>query len=97
MCDISTVSPRPLVHESYQRTVFDALHSLSHLGIAAAVKLVSARFFWPNMYRVVTAWTCLCIPCQHFKVTRHVRDPVGQFTQVEDSFSAILHIDLGGP
>ena len=34
-CDISTGRPRPLVPDTWQRTVFDAVHDLSHPSIRA--------------------------------------------------------------
>ena len=33
LCDISTGRPRPLVPDTWQRTVFDAVHDLSHPSI----------------------------------------------------------------
>ncbi|XP_029644577.1 uncharacterized protein LOC115218783 [Octopus sinensis] len=96
LCDVSTGSPRPLVPEKHQRSVFDALHSLSHPGISATVKLVTARFFWPNMRRSITSWARSCLRCQSAKVHRHVRAPLGQFSSPEARFRHI-HLDLVGP
>ena len=47
--DISTGRFRPLILESFQRTIFDRLHSLSHGRIRATRKLISERFVWPKM------------------------------------------------
>ena len=55
-CDISTGSHRPLVPSSMRRQVFDSLHSLSHPGIAATRRLISARFVWPGIKRDVGQW-----------------------------------------
>ncbi|CAI5666193.1 unnamed protein product [Oreochromis niloticus] len=43
LCDVSTGRPRPVVPLSWRRRVFDSVHALSHPGVRASVKLVSAR------------------------------------------------------
>lgn len=73
LCDIS------LAPENHQCSVFDALHSLSHLGITTMVKLISVRFSWPNLHRVITTWSRSCTSYQCFKVIRHVQALLGQF------------------
>lgn len=45
ICDTATGSPRPLAPANYQRSMFDVLHSFSHLGISASVKQVMTRSF----------------------------------------------------
>ncbi|XP_014785948.1 uncharacterized protein K02A2.6-like [Octopus bimaculoides] len=94
--DIATGSPRPFVPATHQRSVFDALHSLSHPGITASVKLITARFFWPNTCRMITALARSCAKCQRSKVYRHICAPLGQFSPPETRFRHI-HIDLVGP
>ncbi|XP_061915612.1 uncharacterized protein LOC133657845 [Entelurus aequoreus] len=42
LCDVSTGRPRPVVLVDWRRRVFDAIHSLSHPGVRASVKLVGA-------------------------------------------------------
>lgn len=39
LCDVST---------GWHRRVFDAIHSVSHPGVKASVKLVGAKFVWPQ-------------------------------------------------
>ena len=48
ICDISTGTPRPFVPKSFRRIVFNSLHSLSHPGVRATERLVTARYVWPN-------------------------------------------------
>ena len=48
-CDVSTGNQRPLVPLTWRRTVFDSLHGLSHPGIRATQKLLTARFVWPGI------------------------------------------------
>ena len=96
ICDTSTDAPRPLVPMTHRRVVFDTLHQLAHSGPKATVKLISARFFWPNMRRVITTWTHSCVSCQKSKVHTHIRAPLGTFSTPDARFSHI-HIDLVGP
>ena len=48
VCDISSVLPRPLVPATWVQTVFDLIHSLSHPGVKASVRLVLCHFVWHN-------------------------------------------------
>ena len=75
--------------------MFDTLHSLSYPGVAASVKLITARFFWPNTRRVITDWARACLKCQRAKVQRHVRAPLGVFSPPEKRFRHV-HIDIVG-
>ena len=96
ICDTSTDAPRPLVPMTHRRVVFDTLHQLAHPGPKATVKLISDRFFWPNMRRDITAWTRSCVSCQKSKVHTHILAPLGTFSTPDDRFNHI-HIDLVGP
>ena len=49
LCDVSTGTPRPYVPLKFCRTIFNSLHCLSHPGIRATQKLITARFIWPNI------------------------------------------------
>lgn len=80
MYDTFTVSPRPLVPESHRHVVFNALHILSHPGVTASEKLISARGFWSNMRRQITEWARACLQFQHSKIHRHVRSPLSLFS-----------------
>ena len=77
ICDTSTDAPRPLVPMTHRRVVFDTLHHLAHPRPKAIMKLISARFFWPNMKRDITPWTRSCVSCQKSKVHKHIRAPLG--------------------
>ena len=87
--DTSTDAPRPFVPMTHHRDVFDTLHP----GPKATVKLISARFFWPNMRHDITAWTR---SCQKSKGHKHIRAPLGTSSTLDTRFSHV-HIDLVGP
>ncbi|GBM87449.1 hypothetical protein AVEN_90458-1 [Araneus ventricosus] len=65
ICEISTGSSRPLVPESFRRCI---IHNISHPGIAATTKLISARYVCPNMKRNIKEWVRCCEPCQRSRV-----------------------------
>lgn len=95
-CDTSTSIDRPFVPVTLRRQVFDSLHSLSHPGVAASVRLVSRTYVWPSIKKDCKEWARACIACQRSKVTRHVSAPVEHFNAPDARFDHI-HIDLVGP
>ena len=96
VCDMSTGTPRPLVPPSFRRVVFDTLHSLSHPGIRATQRLITARYVWPGINADVRKWTRACIECQRSKVHQHTVTPPGSFSTPDARFSHV-HIDIVGP
>ena len=95
-CDISTGRPRPLVPDTWPRTVFDAVHDLSHPSIRATKQLVAAKFVWPGLRKQVGIWAKTCLRCQAAKVHRHTTAPVDQFVPATRRFDHI-HVDIVGP
>jgi hypothetical protein len=55
LCDISLGTARPVVRTAFRQEVFDAIHSISHPGIRASKRLISARFVWKGMGADVSA------------------------------------------
>ena len=96
LVDMSTGRPRPLVPAVLTRTIFDANHKLSHAGARAMRRLICDRFVWPGMSKDIRKWTRSCLPCQHAKVTTHVRAPVESLPMPSSRFES-LHVDLVGP
>ena len=95
-CDTSTGSPRPYVPPDFRQPVFNMLHNLSHPGIRATQRLVTARYVWPSMNRDVRNWSRSCLSCQRSKVHRHTKTPLSRFMPPSARFDHI-HIDLVGP
>lgn len=81
LCDTSTGVARPVVPAGFRRLVFDSLHSLSHPGIRAIQRLLTARFVWPSIKADVRRWTRSCV--HTFSTPGHRFDRI--------------HIDLVGP
>ena len=96
LCDISTGSQRPLVPLQWRRTVFDSLHGLSHPGIRATQRLITARYVWPGINADVRRWTRSCIQCQRAKIQRHSTTSLSPFPTPDARFDTV-HIDLVGP
>ena len=95
-CDTSTGTQHPLVPLPWRRTVFDSLHGLSHPGIRATQKLITARFVWSSINADVRRWTRSCVRCQRAKIQRHTTAPLSSFP-IPDAQFDVIHIDLVGP
>ena len=63
LCDISAGAQRPLVPRQWRCTAFESLHGLSHPGIRATQRLITARYVWPGVNADVRRWTHSCIQC----------------------------------
>ncbi|XP_061902030.1 uncharacterized protein LOC133649214, partial [Entelurus aequoreus] len=96
LCDVSTGRPRPVVPVDWRRRVFDAIHSLSHPGVRASVKLVGAKFVWPGLRKDVRQWAAACVACQRAKVHRHTKAALEPFPIPVRRFDHV-HVDLVGP
>ena len=96
ICEMSRTAPRPLVPAALRRPIVDQLHGLAHPGSKASVRLVSDRFFWPNLSRDVRSWVSACVPCQRAKIIRHIRPPV-EFVPMPGARFDHIHIDVVGP
>ena len=96
LCDVSTGTARPYIPETFRRAIFDSLHNLSHPGISATQRLITARFVWPGINKDVRLWAKTCLACQRTKIHRHTKSPLGTFSTPDARFSHV-HIDLVGP
>ena len=96
ICDVSHGRTRPFVPASHRRAVFNAIHGLSHPGVRATQRAVTARFVWPGVNNDVRKWAQQCLPCQKSKIHRHVKAPLGTFSAPDARF-AHVHLDLVGP
>ena len=96
LCDVSTGASRPYVPPDFRRAIFDSLHCLSHPGIRATQRLLTARYVWPGIKSDVRRWARTCLKCQRAKVHQHTTAPLGTFSTPDIRFDHI-HIDLVGP
>ncbi|XP_061896831.1 uncharacterized protein LOC133645915 [Entelurus aequoreus] len=96
LCDVSTGRSRPVVPVDWRRQVFDAMHSLSHPGVRASVKLVGAKFVWPGLRKDVRQWAAACVACQRAKVHWHTKAALEPFPIPVRRFDHV-HVDLVGP
>ena len=76
--------------------MFDSLHGLSHPGIRATQRLITARYVWPGINADVHRWTRSCIQCQGAKIQRHSTTSLSTFPIPSARFDTI-HIDLVRP
>ena len=96
LCDVSTGQPRPIVPAAFRRTVFDAIHGLSHPSIRTTQKLLTDRYVWHGIRKQVGIWAKTCKPCQEAKIQRHTKAPLQTFDVPHRRFDHI-NIDLVGP
>lgn len=96
-CDISTTTPRPFVPESVRDRVFEDMHNLSHPGVKASLRIIKARYFWPNMDSDIRSRVKSCLVCQQTKVNRHTKSPLMSFQLPVSQRFQYVHIDLVGP
>ncbi|UYV67975.1 hypothetical protein LAZ67_5002684 [Cordylochernes scorpioides] len=75
---------------------FSAYHNLSHPGVRATTRMVTAHYVWPAVKKDCTLWTRACHRCQASKTTRHTKTPLQSFIPPDGRFSHV-HIDLVGP
>ena len=94
--ETSTEVMRPFIPSPMRRSIFDAIHGLSHPGIRATRKLLTSKFFWPNLNSDSNNWSKSCISCQRSKVQRHTKSKHGCFKVPSGRFNHI-HMDLVGP
>ncbi|GIX96544.1 reverse transcriptase [Caerostris darwini] len=83
-------------NEVDRKKVFSSLHSISHPGIKATVKLVEERYVWPGIKTDVRTWAQQCLAYQRSKVTRHTQSKLGAFIPSNTRFEHV-HIDIVGP
>ena len=95
-CERSIKRARPYLPLEFREPIFNSLHGLSHPGVRATRKLVTSRFFWPNMNKDVNLWSNSCLACQKSKVHRHTKSEHGKFDIPNARFDHI-HLDLVGP
>ena len=57
--DITTRVFRPVVPNSFQFTVFNAIHDISHPGICTTKCLILSRFVWKRASADITTYPCL--------------------------------------
>ncbi|GFT73364.1 transposon Ty3-I Gag-Pol polyprotein [Nephila pilipes] len=95
-CDVSMDRIRPFVPKMFRREIFNNLHTLSHPGVRASLKMVAERYVWPSMRQDVVLWARTCLQCQRAKVSRHTRSEIGKFELPSSRFEHV-HMDLVGP
>ncbi|GIY08807.1 reverse transcriptase [Caerostris darwini] len=95
-CDVASNRIRPFVPEVDRKKLFPSLHSISHPGITATVKLVEERYVWPGIKADARTWAQQCLACQRSKVTRHTQSKLGAFIPSNARFEHV-RIDIVRP
>ncbi|UYV82203.1 hypothetical protein LAZ67_21001326 [Cordylochernes scorpioides] len=87
---------KPFVPAPCRRIIFSAYHNLSHPGVRATTRMVTAHYVWSAVKKDCALWTRACHRCQVSKTARHTRTPLQSFSPPDGWFSHV-HIDLVGP
>jgi hypothetical protein len=96
ICDVSLPNHRPVVPASFQRLVFDHVHSIAHPGIRATKRMISAHYVWRGMAADITSFCKDCQRCARGKVTTTVHTQI-QPKQLPVKRFSHVHIDIVGP
>ncbi|KRY45919.1 hypothetical protein T03_9336 [Trichinella britovi] len=86
--DRSRPTPRVYLPGLLHESTFRAIHDLSHPGIRATKRLMTARYVWHSINGDIVRWTRVCTSCQW-----HMRTPLAEFLLPEHRFE---HVHLDG-
>ena len=67
--DLSTSYPRPFVPSKLHESIFYSIHSINHPGIKSSIKMINARYYWPNMDKSIKELCASCKGLQTYKIT----------------------------
>ena len=79
LCDVSTSRPRPIVLPLWTKTIFEAIHNLSHPRHKPTTGAISARYVWPGLKHEVKNMIRACHSCQASKIGRHTKTALNSF------------------
>ena len=79
-----------------RRSVFEAIHGISHPGKRASRRMISRSFVWEGLSGDINLWSQSCLSCQRSKIQTHIKSPPQQIIVPGRRFSHI-HVDLVGP
>ena len=97
-CDTSTGQPRPLVPDvdNWRQKIFETFHNVRHLGKKATAKLISDRYYWPDLRPQVANMVQSCPDCQAVHKSVAIKPPMKPNPVTQPRFSE-LQLDIVGP
>ena len=96
VCDTSLGKPRVLVPAAHRRSIFDAMHNLSHPSGKTTLAMIAKAYVWPGMCKDVLSWAKSCESCETSKISIHTKPSVIPIPVPESRFEHV-HFDLVGP
>ena len=69
--DILTKSGRPVLPAPLRRVVVTKYHEQAHFGTDKTHAIISARYYWPNMYAYIKRHVSTCSVCERAKCDPH--------------------------
>ena len=94
--DISKNVFIPLVPVSQRDLVIASMHNVAHPGVEATVRMVSAKFCWPNMAKQIRIFAQNCMQCQKAKISTQVHLSPSPIPVPQRRFEHV-HVDIVGP
>ena len=62
-----TKSGRPVIPPSLRKLIVTKMHNVAHFGTDKVYQLLKDRYYWPNMYNYIKAFSEGCETCQKTK------------------------------
>jgi len=62
-----TKSGRPVIPPSLRKLIVTEMHNVAHFGTDKGYQLLKDRYYWPNMYNYIKAFSKGCETCQKTK------------------------------
>ena len=72
LCNQTTSTSRSYIPETLRWRIFEMFH-ISLLGPIPTMKLIKARYFWPDIERNIQPWVNGCLQYQQHKISWHTR------------------------
>lgn len=88
------VRPRLYVARSLRSSILAQHHdTLGHMGIDKTYRLISRKYYWPALYKEVTAYVNSCITCQ----VRADKHTIGPLVETDTPAYEKVSLDISGP
>ena len=92
-CDLSTPYPRPFVPSKLRESIFYSIYSIIHPGIKSSIKMIKARYYWPNIDKSIKEFCASCTACQQAKVYKNTKSPI-QTLEIPSARFNTVRIDI---
>lgn len=96
-CNTSLPEPRPFIPVDLRMSIFNNHHNLSHPGVKSSLRIIKARYYWPDLDRDIRRWTRECTMCQQAKINKHTKSLIDPNFHIPSARFETVHLDIVGP